>query len=309
MTEGEYPDSGGLRLLSTTEAQTALMAWGERHRRDLPWRRTRDPWEILVSEVMLQQTQTFRVVPRYLAFLEEYPTASVCAAAPVASVIRAWDGLGYNRRAVQLHRCAQQLVELHGGSPPHDLSALLKLPGVGPYTARAVLAFAYEDDVGVVDTNVGRVLARWQGHRLSAVEAQATADAAVPDGSGWAWNQALLDLAAQVCTRRTPRCDQCPVRSICRWQGQGTDPADGSARVSGGQSRFEGSDRQGRGRLVAALRHGPVPRPDLAMAAGWPDDLVRAERIMAGLVSDGIAVIDDEGTANLPNAGLPEGSH
>lgn len=289
--------------------QAALMVWGERHRRDLPWRRTRDPWEILVSEVMLQQTQISRVVPQYQAFLEEFPTASHCAAAPVSSVIRAWDGLGYNRRAVQLHRCAQQLVERHGGSPPHDLPALLKLPGVGPYTARAVLAFAYENDVGVVDTNVGRVLARWLGRRLGVVEAQATADAAVPDGSGWAWNQALFDLAAQVCTRRAPRCDQCPVRSTCRWQGQGTDPADGSARVSGGQSRFDGSDRQGRGRLVAALRCGPVPRSALAAAAGWPDDPVRAERIIAGLVSDGIAIIDDRGTANLPNAGSPEGSH
>lgn len=289
--------------------QTALLAWGERYRRDLPWRRTRDPWAILVSEVMLQQTQIARVAPRYEAFLAAFPTASDCAAAPVAAVIRAWDGLGYNRRAVQLHRCSEQLVERHNGQPPRDLLALLNLSGVGPYTARAVLAFAFEDDVGVVDTNAGRVLARWCGRSLKAAEAQAVADAAVPPGSGWAWNQALFDLAAQVCTRHGPRCEQCPVRPACRWQGQGDDPADGSAQVGGGQSRFEGSDRQGRGRLVAALRLGPVPESEVAAAAGWPDDPSRAARVLAGLEDDGIAVIDDEGTAALPDAGLFEGTH
>lgn len=291
------------------EQQAALLAWGERHQRDLPWRRTRDPWEVLVSEVMLQQTQIARVVPRYAAFLRAFPTASDCATAPVGAVIRAWDGLGYNRRAVQLHRCAQQLVALHRGSPPHDLSALLEMPGVGPYTARAVLVFAFEDDVGVVDTNVGRVLARWSGRSLGAAEAQAAADSIVPPGSGWFWNQALFDFAAEVCTRRQPRCDQCPMRSSCQWRGRGDDPAEGSARVSGGQSRFEGSDRQGRGRLVAALRRGPLLRSEVAVAAGWPDDPTRATRVLAGLEDDGMAVIDDEGTATLPDAGLFEGRH
>ena len=288
---------------------TALLTWGERHRRDLPWRRTRDPWAILVSEVMLQQTQVARVIPRYEAFVAEFPNPSACAAAPIAAVIRAWEGLGYNRRAVQLHRCAQQVEELHGGIPPRDLSALLKLPGVGPYTARAVLVFAYEDDAGVVDTNVGRVLARWQGRRLGSVEVQAIADAAVPAGSGWAWNQALFDLATEMCTRRNPQCEQCPVRSECRWRGQGIDPADGSARVSAGQSRFAGSDRQGRGRLVAALRRGPLSPSEVAEAAGWPDDPIRAERILVGLVSDGMAVIGDDGAATLPDAGSFEGRH
>ena len=282
--------------------QAALLAWSRRNRRDLPWRRTRDPWAILVSEVMLQQTQIARVAPRYQAFLAAFPTPSACAAAPVAAVIRAWEGLGYNRRAVQLHRCAQQVVERHGGCLPEDLSALLELPGVGPYTARAVLVFAYEHDAGVVDTNVGRVLARWQGRRLGPAEAQAAADEAVPPGEGWAWNQALFDFAAGVCTRRTPRCDQCPVYSACRWQGRGADPADGSARVSGGQSRFEGSDRQGRGRLVAALRRGPLPPSDVAAAAGWPDDPARADRMLAALVADGIADIDESGTARLPGS-------
>ena len=282
--------------------QAALLAWSGRNRRDLPWRRTRDPWAILVSEVMLQQTQIARVVSRYEAFLAAFPTPAVCAAAPVAAVIRAWEGLGYNRRAVQLHRCAQQVVEQHGGCLPEDLSALLELPGVGPYTARAVLVFAYEHDAGVVDTNVGRVLARWQGRRLGSAEAQAAADEAVPPGEGWAWNQALFDFAAGVCTRRTPRCDQCPVYLACRWQGRGADPADGSARVSGGQPRFEGSDRQGRGRLVAELRRGPLPPSDVAAAAGWPGDPARADRMLAALVADGIADIDESGAARLPGS-------
>ena len=290
--------------MSAAKRQAALLAWGERHRRDLPWRGTRDPWAILVSEVMLQQTQIARVVPRYEAFLAEFPDPSACASAPVAAVIRAWDGLGYNRRAVQLHRCAERVVDQHGGCLPRDMAALLELPGVGPYTARAVLVFAYEHDVGVVDTNVGRVLARWQGRRLGAAEAQAAADEAVPSGEGWAWNQALFDFAAGVCTRRTPRCDQCPVSSACCWQGRGADPADGSARVSGGQSRFEGSDRQGRGRLVAALRQGPLPTSDVAAAAGWADDLNRADRILAALVADGIAVIDENGMVKLPDTRL-----
>ncbi|WP_420638325.1 A/G-specific adenine glycosylase [Candidatus Poriferisocius sp.] len=288
--------------------EAALLAWGERNRRDLPWRRTRDPWAVLVSEVMLQQTQISRVVPRYRTFLEEFPTAAACAAAPPAAVIRAWDGLGYNRRAVSLHRCAQLVVAGHGGRPPDGLAALLALPGVGPYTARAVLAFAYEHDVGVVDTNVGRVLARWQGRPLTAAEAQAAADAAVPPGGGWAWNQALFDLAAEVCTRRAPRCEQCPVRWWCRWRGRGADPADGSAGVSGGQSRFAGSDRQGRGRLVAALRMGPVAGAEVAAACGWPDDPTRAERILGELVAEGMVEIDREGRARLPEAESAHGS-
>jgi A/G-specific adenine glycosylase len=134
----------------------SLSAWAEGSRRDLPWRRTRDPWAVLVSELMLQQTQVARVVPRYEAFLERFPTPAATAAAPVADVVRAWAGLGYNRRAVSLHRAAVAVVERHGGVMPATLAELVALPGVGPYTARAVLAFAYEADVGVVEVNSGR---------------------------------------------------------------------------------------------------------------------------------------------------------
>jgi A/G-specific adenine glycosylase len=269
-----------------------LLAWWEGERRDLPWRRTRDPWAVLVSEVMLQQTQVTRVEPKWHAFLARFPDPAACAAARVGDVIDAWAGLGYNRRAVTLHRCAQAVVAEHGGRLPFDLAALRALPGIGPYTARAVLAFAAEADVGILDTNVARVVARHGGVPLRPSEAQAAVDALVPPGQGWAWNQAMLDLGATVCRARSPRCDECPVRFSCAWHGEGPDPAVGSAGVSGRQSRFEGSDRQGRGRLVDALRLGPVT--DVPATAGWPDDPARAHRVADTLVRDGLAVRDGQ---------------
>lgn len=273
--------------------QAALLKWAAESHRDLPWRRTRDPWAVLVSEAMLQQTQVARVVPRYHAFLDRFPTPTACAAAPPGDVLTLWAGLGYNRRAVQLHTAATTLVERYDGIVPDDLEGLLALPGVGPYTARAVLAFAFEADAAVVDTNVGRVLARRAGRRLSPREVQAAADAWLPAGEAWAWNQGLLDLGAAVCRARRPSCERCPVADGCAWREAGRpdpDPATGSAGVSGSQSRFEGSDRQGRGRLVDALRSGPVAGGDLARVMGWDDDPARAERVAAGLVAEGLVV-------------------
>ena len=281
----------------------ALLEWSAVTRRDLPWRRTRDPWAVLVSELMLQQTQVARVVPRYGEFLARFPTAAACASAPMADVVRAWAGLGYNRRAVNLHRLATVVVAEHGGRLPGDLDALLALPGVGPYTARAVLAFAFEADVGVLDTNAGRVLARTAGRPLAPFEAQARADALVPGGEGWAWNQAVLDLGATVCTARTPGCTGCPLAGECAWHVAGcadTDPAVGSAGVGGRQRPFPGSDRQGRGRLVEALRHGPLGWDEVAVAAGWPTDPGRAERVVATLVADGLVVAGPAGV-ELPS--------
>jgi A/G-specific adenine glycosylase len=271
----------------------ALLAWADTARRDLPWRTTRDPWAVLVSELMLQQTQVARVVPKYHEFVEAYPTPSACAAVPASEVVTRWAGLGYNRRALNLHRCACVVTDQHGGVVPDDLAALLALPGIGPYTARAVLVFAYERDEAIVDTNVARLFARWVGRRLGARQVQHLADGAVRAGSGWAWNQGLLDLGATVCTKRAPGCDRCPARPWCAWLATGRsepDPADGTAGVSARQARFEGSDRQGRGRLVDALRRtGHVDAAALATTAGWPHDLARARRVAETLVVDELA--------------------
>lgn len=281
-----------------TDRGDAVLAWGGRHLRPLPWRATRDPWAVLVSEVMAQQTGVDRVVPRYHAFLARFPDPAACAAAPLGDVVRLWAGLGYNRRAVNLHRCAAAVVDRHDGRLPADLDALRALPGIGPYTARAVLAFAYEQDVGVVDTNVGRVLARWTGRPMRPAEAQALADSLVPADRSWAWNQSLMELGGTVCRRRRPDCRGCPVRTAlpgCAWAAAGLadpDPADGSAGVSTGQPRFEGSDRQGRGRLVDALCRGPVPVSDAAAVMGWPGDPARADRGVVGMLADGLAVSD-----------------
>ena len=199
--------------------EPALLAWFAEHGRDLPWRRTRDPYAILVSEVMLQQTQVDRVVPRYLAWLERWPTVDALAAAAAGDVIREWQGLGYNRRGLNLHRAARQIVT---DGWPGDLS---ELPGVGPYTAAAVGNFALGRDVLPVDTNVSRIQER-TGHRFSA-----------------AAGQALMDLGATVCLARIPRCGICPLASACPARGRRYEPLRK-------QSRYEGSFRQRRAQTL-----------------------------------------------------------
>ena len=277
---------------------------GESRRPELPWRTTRDPWSILVSEVMSQQTQLGRVVPAYLRFMGRFPTLAACAASPVGDVLRAWQGLGYNRRARNLHRTAQAVMADHGGRFPRDLPGLLSLPGVGAYTAHAVQAFAFGMDVGVVDTNAGRVLSRAvAGRPVRPGEAQRLVDAMVPPGQGWAFGQALLDLGAGTCVAGVPRCAECPIRRRCRWAAggrSGTDPAVGSAGVSVPQGRFAGSDRQGRGRLIEALRRGTVPAADVAAVVGWEDEPERLDRVVAGLVAEGMVVRTGSGALRLP---------
>lgn len=279
-----------------------LGTWFEIKGRDLPWRATRDPWAVLVSEVMLQQTQAARVIPRWRRFVCRFPTVVDCAAAPVSAVIELWHGLGYNRRAVNLHRAAVTVVERFEGRTPSTLSDLLSLPGVGAYTARAVAVFAFERPEAVVDTNVARILARTEGRPLTRREAQNLADNAVVGNDPWLWNQALLDIGAGYCRPRNPKCRSCPLSTRCAWNRAAwpePDPAVTSAAVSRPQSRFEGSDRQGRGRLVAALRRGPVGRDDLAGIMGWPDEPERAVEVAKGLVADGL-VVNDSGWYRLP---------
>jgi A/G-specific adenine glycosylase len=250
---------------------------------------------VLVAELMLQQTQVSRVVPKYHEFLAAFPTPAACAAAPLADVVRLWGGLGYNRRAVHLHQAARAVEA--AGAFPSTLQGLLALPGVGPYTARAVLAYAFETDAAVVDTNVARVLARLHGRSLSPRQAQAAADDLLPSGEAWAWNQAVMDIGARWCRPHPPACGTCPLAPWCTWRRAGhpePDPAVGSAHVSGRQSPFVGSDRAGRGRLVAALRRAPVPIDGLAAAMGWPADADRAHRGLAGLVADGLVIVQGD---------------
>jgi A/G-specific adenine glycosylase len=254
--------------------------------RELPWRQTRDPWEILVSEVMLQQTQALRVIPKWQGFIATYPTPSVCAAASLGDVLRLWQGLGYPRRARNLHVAAAQIAEL--GEFPSTLDSLLALPGIGSYTARAVLAFAFEADAAVVDTNIARVLARVSGRRLTATQAQVAADQALPTGESWAWNQCLMDLGAMLCRPTSPQCEVCPLSTCCAWRGIGDDPALGSAGVSKSQARFDGSDRQARGRLMKALVVGPVARDRLAAVMGC--DTGRVERLVNDLLREGLII-------------------
>lgn len=277
----------------TARLQQILLAWGETARRDLPWRRTRDPWAVLVSELMVQQTQVARVVPRYSAFLARFPTPATCAAAPAAEVIRLWAGLGYNRRALHLHGAARAAAR-HGGLPA-GLAELRRLPGVGEYTARAVLAFAFERDVAVLDANARRALSRALGRPVD----QPTADALIPAGRGWAWNQAVLDLGATVCRAR-PGCSSCPLAAggACAWHTSGRPDPDPWPRGPR-QPPFVGSDRQARGRLVSALRAGRLAWLDVPGAAGWPDDPERARRVAEALVADGLAVSGD-GWLRLP---------
>ena len=231
--------------------QTALLAWYAENRRDLPWRHTRDPYAILVSEVMLQQTQAGRVVPRYLAWLDRWPTAAALAEAPTAEVLREWQGLGYNRRALSLQRAAREVA---ANGWPEDLTTL---PGVGPYTAAAVQCFALGRPVLPVDVNVGRVLER----------TGATFDPTCA--------QALMDLGATICIARVPRCGACPLAEECPSRGRRYE-------ALRRQSPFEGSFRQRRAAALRALLRGARPDDEEAVAALAEDGLVRLEE---GVVS------------------------
>jgi A/G-specific adenine glycosylase len=238
-----------------------LLAWFRRHGRDLPWRRTRDPYAVLVSEVMLQQTQVERVIPRYERWLERWPSPAALAAAPAADAIREWQGLGYNRRALNLRRAACIVAERGW---PDDLT---ELPGVGPYTADALRAFAFRQPVLPRDTNVLRVEER-TGHRF-----------------GPECGQALMDLGRTICRARIPRCDVCPLADGCPSRGQRYEPLRK-------QSRFEGSFRQRRARMLRLLAAGAQPLATL------DEDAVEA------LERDGLAEVRD-GLAGLPEFSVP----
>jgi A/G-specific adenine glycosylase len=254
--------------MTLDELQADLLAWFSEHGRSLPWRETHDPYAILVSEIMLQQTQVSRVIERYTAWLERWPTVEDLAAASTADVVRAWSGLGYNRRAVNLQRAARTVDE--AGGFPRTLEGLRALPGIGPYTAGAIACFAFGEQLTTVDVNVRRVLTR-------ALERE---DAPPPGGRAWEWNQALFDLGATVCLARIPRCEVCPLAAGCPARGTRFEPLRK-------QSPFAGSSRARRAALVRDLHDGP--RPASLYDAATLD----------GLERDGLLIVRD-GLVSLP---------
>jgi A/G-specific adenine glycosylase len=254
--------------MTLEELQARLLAWFSQNRRDLPWRETNDPYAILVSEVMLQQTQVARVVERWTAWLERWPTVEALAEASTADVVRAWSGLGYNRRAINLQRTARAVAE--AGAFPHTVPELLLLPGIGPYTASAIACFAFDAQLTTVDVNVRRVL----GRALGEVDAPAPAERA------WEWNQALFDLGATICLARVPRCEACPLAARCPSRGMRFEPL----RTQG---PFAGSSRARRAALVRELHEGPQ------------DAALYDPAIVEGLARDGLLVIRD-GLVALP---------
>jgi A/G-specific adenine glycosylase len=260
---------------------------------------------VLVAEVMLAQTQAARVAERYADVIAALPTATDAASRSVGDYLGLWAGLGYYRRALSLRDCAIAIVSRHGGTVPNDLRALLALPGIGPYTARAVLAFAFEEPVGVLDTNIGRVLARAvAGRSLTRPEAQRLVDELVSGRRPREFNLALMDLGATLCSSQHPSCATCPIEaaSSCAWRCQGgNDPARRSAATSRPQPRFEGSNRQGRGRLLRVARIAPIAPADVAAVVGWPDDVDRAESVAAQLVDGGLLVRRLDGSLAWPD--------
>lgn len=245
------------------------------------------PWAVLVSEVMLQQTQTSRVLGPWKVFLERFPTPTSCADSPLSGVLTLWTGLGYPRRAKALHAAARMIRDEFSGEVPRSVIDLKRLPGVGDYTAHAVASFAFAEPVAVLDTNVGRVLARALANRsLRHREASTLAAHLVPRRGSSAFNQAMLDLGAQFC-RATPRCDACPVSKHCAWHNEGgEDPAPFSAGVSRAQSAFLGSNRQLRGQVLRALGRGPCSLDELDVQV---DALgARRDEVLQGLIDDGL---------------------
>lgn len=275
----------------TLQVRHDLLEWYDRNHRDFPWRRTRDPYAVLVSEVMLQQTQASRVIDRFVRFMDRFPAADALAAAPTAAVLAEWSGLGYNRRALALQRAAAEVVR--AGGWPRDVEGLRRLPGIGPYTARALASLAFGQPVGAVDTNVRR----WLVRRFAVADAppaiQQLADALAStgaDGRADAWTNASIEFGAVVCRARSPRCDACPIRTGCPSRGAGvTVPVPRQAPLAG-------SDREVRGavlrHLAGAEGHASAERTlraALARELVAEVDTDRWERVLSALERDGLA--------------------
>jgi len=285
----------------TAQIAPAVIAWFTANGRALPWRREGfSAWGTLVSEFMLQQTQVARVVPRLEQWLERWPTPASLAADPPGEAVRAWDRLGYPRRALNLHAAAVAITELHGGVVPSDVPSLLALPGIGDYTARAVAVFSFGERHPVVDVNTRRVIARavhGQGEPSAAHRRDlADMEALLPtdDEAARRTNVAMMELGALVCTARAPRCEECPIAHLCSWRADGYPPFEGKRAPV--QKRFEGSDRQVRGLILAELRASDIPVTAAEIEQVWTDAAQR-ERALAGLIVDGLVVTAEGGYA------------
>ena len=281
--------------VNSATVSATLNAWFLANARDLPWRRDGfGAWGILVSEFMLQQTPVNRVIPRLEEWLARWPTPADLAAVPPGEAVRAWSSLGYPRRALWLHAAAVQITEFHGGVVPSDLDDLLALTGIGDYTARAVAAFAYGQRHPVVDTNTRRVIARAiagagepappsRGRDLEAM------GRLLPESAHEAalFNAAIMELGAVVCTSRSPQCDLCPIRNACAWRAADYPEYTGIRKTV--QKKFEGSDRQVRGLIMAELRGAHRSVTDAEIMTLWPDP-AQLRRALASLVTDGLAI-------------------
>jgi A/G-specific adenine glycosylase len=288
--------------------QESLLAWYAAHARDLPWRAPgATPWSILVSEIMLQQTPVSRVIPAHRAWLDRWPSPAALAAEPAGEAVRQWGRLGYPRRALRLHETARIVTARHGGEIPATRDELLALPGIGAYTAAAVATFAFGRRHAVLDTNVRRVLTRlasgqeFPGAQPSAAEYR-LAESLLPADPAIAgrWSVAVMELGALTCTAARPACGQCPVAAHCAWLVAGR-PASGAKRPV---QRYEGTDRQCRGRLLALLREAADPVPPGSFDAVWPDARQRA-RALDGLIADGLVDPLPDGRFALPGVVPP----
>ncbi|MGV0626889.1 A/G-specific adenine glycosylase [Mycolicibacter minnesotensis] len=281
-----------------------LLSWFAVAERDLPWRAGDvTPWQILVSEFMLQQTPVARVLPIWPDWVARWPTPSATAAATQADVLRAWGKLGYPRRAIRLHECATVIARDFADTVPSDVDTLQQLPGIGSYTARAVASFAYRQPVPVVDTNVRRVVARAVHGQAdagapSAKRDHADVEALLPGADRAArFSAALMELGAIVCTARAPRCGDCPLQGDCRWLLAGSPPSTSPKRPS---QRYAGTDRQVRGRLLDVLRDKSVAATRAELDLAWPADPEQRERALTSLLADGLVQQLTDGRFALP---------
>jgi A/G-specific adenine glycosylase len=283
-----------------------LIEWYDANARVLPWRAPgTSPWDILVSEVMLQQTPVARVEPAWRAWIRRWPTPSALAEATPGDAVRMWAKLGYPRRALRLHECAQTLVREHRGAVPADVDALLGLPGIGAYTARAVATFAFGQRHPVVDINVRRVVARAVLGRGEAGPASTRRDLAdvemlLPeqDHDAARFSIALMELGATVCRAANPLCDVCPISPMCRWRACGYPAYAGPTPA---KQKFTGTDRQVRGRLLDVLRGSAEPVHPRELDLAWPEPIQRA-RALDSLVADGLIDPQPDGRFALPGS-------